>query len=380
MDVLANDTVNTGSPVTILFKIWGQNGEEFIPNVESIDGNWSVEADNTVTFTPRNGYGGGPVWIEYQISDTLGHISVAQIQIGYPREFYAEYDNVTPSDLSPQTVDVLANDIYPVGAQITVTVDEIYGPQGGTWSVSGEDVVFTPDNGFGGGSVYTQYVITDENGRTSSSQVSINYPKEFYAEQDNVTPSDLSPQTVDVLANDTVNTGSPVTILFKIWGQNGEEFIPNVESIDGNWSVEADNTVTFTPRNGYGGGPVWIEYQISDTLGHISVAQIQIDYPREFYAEYDQVNPLVIEETVVPVLNNDTVIDVAQTDVLLSYNGGYTTFVEVYDGNWSINIDKTVTFIPNRNVINNGSSVYIQYQISDQIMGYTSESSIYIQY
>ena len=352
-------------------------------------GIWSVNGENAV-FEPNSDFGGGDVWTQYYIKDESNRTSSAGITIEFPKIFYAEYDQVSPTQVATTTIPVLDNDIVIDSTKTDVLLPDSNGnytdfveASDGNWSVNADKTVtFVPnDNISGGGSTWMTYRIVDTvEGYASTAGITVNFPKIFYAESDYVEPTDIAAQNIDVLANDITVSGAPVTVLLKFWGNDGEELNTTAVTPDGNWSIESDNTVTFVPRAGYGGGYVWIEYQISDTLGHQSTSNINIDFPKIFYAEYDYVHPTQVETTIIPVLDNDTVVDRTTTDVLLNDgNGNWGSFVEAYDGNWSVNADKTVTFTPN-STVNPGDWASINYRISDSTNGYVSENWINISY
>ena len=358
ISILSNDILISPSDTTIKFIYYGNDGQEIGTFVETMDGNWSILEQKAV-FTPNANYGGGQIWMQYQISDTNGYVSTAHIQIKYKKEFYAEGDYEYPASLAPQTVHVLENDTYPSGATIIVTLDNNYGPQGGVWSVNGQDVIFTPDNSFGGGQVYTGYIITDENGRSSFAYISIDYPKEFYAEYDNVDSIDLIAQTVHVLENDTYPTGATITVTLD----------NNYGPQSGVWSVNGQNVI-FTPDANFGGGQVGNQYTITDQNGRSSSAYISINYPKEFYAEYDNVNPSDLSPQTVNVLENDTYPSGATITVTLDNNYGPQS------GVWSVN-GQNVIFTPDANF--GGGQVYTQYTITDQ-NGRSASAGINIDY
>ena len=392
VNVLANDTFPEGSAITISLIRYDENDDPiYVNSIETSDGNWTVIGD-TVVFSPTADFNGGYVYTNYLITDENGHRSTSWIQIEFPRYFYAEGDYVNPILIEETIVNVLTNDIFPADATITVLLQgqDITGNWGyhnavitseGNWTVVDNTVVFTPNANFGGGYVSASYQITDENGHSSSSWINIEFPRVFYAEYDKVYPTTIEETTVDVLANDTLPEGTVPTLLLQGQDITGDWGYHNaIITSEGNWTV-VDNTVVFTPNANFGGGRIYKSYQITDDNGHTSTAGISIEFPKFFYAESDNANPAILEETTVEVLANDTYPDGAIITVLLqSYDeNGNTVYVDTVttnDGTWSV-VDNSVVFTTGANF--GGGYVYITYQITDED-GHISENSINIDF
>jgi len=390
LDVLANDGIAEGSTVTVLFEIFGLEGQEFLSTVETIDGNWSVESNQSVTFIPNENFGGGDAWMQYQITDQDGHTSKNDILIRYPQLTYAEYDYVQKVVIEQVTVDVLANDTIE-GALATLLL-ESHNPQtgeleyvsnvdgyGGMWIVDGPTVMFIPEANFGGGSVGIWYQITDDQGHVSQTWISIDFPLYVQADYDHVQANVVETVTVNVLENDTIGEGVVPTVLFEIYGQNGPEYVPTVDMPDGTWMVEVNQSVTFTPNVNFSGRYAQMQYQLSDGNGHMSTSGINIEYPVSIYAEQDYVEKTVIETVTIDVVANDTNSSpvTVQLEIYTPNGQDYVSSVEAFDGNWTVEADQSVTFTPNINF--GGGQVWMWYQITDE-EGRTSTNEIGIDY
>jgi len=386
VDVLANDTLTDGSSGTILLLDWSTG--TYIIQVERSEGNWTVDANNQVIFTPSTNWNGGYADITYQLSDTSGHSMTANVNIGYPILVQAQYDQVTASIIETTTVDVLANDILLDGATGTVLLQGENG-QGyvthverseGNWSVVNNEVIFTPNTNFGGGLVNITYQLSDDLGHSDITNSSIDFPIIIRAQYDQVTPTTIETTTVDVLANDTITDGSSGTVLLQTWGMNGQEYVTQIETSEGNWTVDGNNQVVFTPSVDWGGGSVGIEYQLSDASGHSMTANINIGYPVILQAQYDGATMSTFDPATVDVLTNDTITDGSSGTVLLQtwgMNGQeYVTQVERSEGNWTV-VNNEVVFTPVTN--SNGGSVGITYQLSDA-SGHTTTANVNIGY
>ncbi|MGK0272774.1 MAG: hypothetical protein ACI88H_003450 [Cocleimonas sp.] len=106
------------------------------------------------------------------------------------------------------TIQVLANDSDPDGDLISIYA--INQPQNGTAQIIGENIIYTPNQGFTGVDTFT-YVITDGNLSIDDALVTvtvrdISMPPQ--ANNDSATTSEDTAITLDVLNNDTSNSGS----------------------------------------------------------------------------------------------------------------------------------------------------------------------------
>ena len=392
VDVLENDTIAEGSIITVQLANYDNNNNRYFTSdpVESWDGNWMV-VDDTVVFTPNQNFSGGSVWIEYQISDEEGRSSTAGIEIVYPIFVQAQYDQNQTDNLDPFTVDVLANDNWGEGIDPIVMLqnyDEYGNPlsftldpvvlHDGTWNIEdNQSVTFTPNENFNSRYAQIEYQLSDGDGHTSQTWISIEYPVSIYAEQDYVQRDDIESVTIDVVANDT--NVSAVTVKFEIY-YNGTQYVDSVESFDGNWTVEDNQSVTFTPNANFGGGNVWMWYQITDQELRTSETWISIEYPVYVYAEWDPVEMDTMDPAIVDVLTND--INTSAVTIELVNKNWSTgseevgTTITTDQGVWSVN-GSEVIFEPHTDF--GGGYVRIEYQITDT-EGHMSRTSIEIIY
>ena len=83
--------------------------------------------------------------------------------------------------------------------------------------------------------------------------------------------------TISVVANDTdVDNDLDVSSVQIV----GNPIVPG----EGNWTVDATGSVTFTPEAGFTGDPVTISYTVSDDTDLVSnEATVTIDYPQTYF-------------------------------------------------------------------------------------------------
>ncbi|MGK7894199.1 MAG: Ig-like domain-containing protein [Xenococcus sp. (in: cyanobacteria)] len=218
----------------------------------------------------------------YTIDDANGNQDQATVTITVNgiseiSPLLANLDNAQTYMNQNVTVDVLSNDTDENGASldpnnITITVD--HSNALGTATVSNDQVIYTPSDGYLGNDSFT-YTITDTNGETASATVNVavmnrtpianndeiqpwyNIPMTFNV----VTESDTSPFKA-VIGSDTDPEGDTLTIVSVTNPSHG-----NI-SFDG-------QEVTYTPNSGYL-GPDSFTYTISDDNGDTDEATVSI--------------------------------------------------------------------------------------------------------
>jgi len=138
---------------------------------------------------------------------------------------------------TPVTVDVLDNDLAPVGSVLTSVTGN-----NGIWELDADDVTYTPEAGFSG-TALAFYYVTFPDGTSSSAMIVVMVAPPPSATAASLIPDMVStayqtPITIGVLDNDlALPAGSVVTA---VTGNNGT------------WALD-NNTVTYTPDAGFSG-------------------------------------------------------------------------------------------------------------------------------
>ncbi|MEJ5992767.1 Ig-like domain-containing protein, partial [Ramlibacter sp. PS3R-8] len=309
-----------------------------------------------VTFTPDPDFT-GPATFEYTISDGQGGTSTATVSV-----------NVTPQDDAPSAANdlastaeetpisipvatLLANDTDP-DAGDTLTVTGVSNPTGGTVSLVGGNVVFTPAANFTGAASFT-YTLTDGDGNTDTAIVNVN-----------VTPVQDAPSAV----NDAVSTNedTPVTIApATLLGNDTDPDTGDVLAIaavgnpvGGTVAIVAGNIV-FTPAPNFTGAATF-EYTLSDGQGGTDTATVTVnvtpvqDAPTANANAFATAEDTPVTMTVASLLANDTDPDIGDTLTVTGVSNPVGGTVSLVGGN--------VTFTPNPNFT--GTASY-EYAISD---------------
>ena len=280
VNVLENDRKNSNNQsVTLGCK---QPGKDEI--VVQGEGVWRVGDDGVVTFTPETNFSGEPTDIKYTVELENGKRSnCANIDIRY--ELRVRDDSATMNVGGETRVNVLGNDLgsidkdtlrlvipenAPKGTELSNDGKTLTVPGEGVWSVVTNGVVkFVPEDGFT--KVPTPIHYTVENGDgTKSNEGTIKLTQGgvgVTVHNDTVTVNGSGPIVVDVLGNDGgVEAGSTVLLVDK----NGTETQEVSILGEGTWSVNANNSIVFTPEAGYVGTPSPINYIVRDTNGNSS--------------------------------------------------------------------------------------------------------------
>ena len=231
---------------------------------------------------------------------------------------------VTPED-TPITVDVVANDIDPEGAPLTVTI-VTPGAHGTVSIVDARRVRYSPAEHFNGSDSFT-YTITD-GGSNSTASVSVTVtavddPPTAVA--DTASTPHATAVTINVLANDSDPDGDNVSVV-------GVGSPPAGTVVD-----NGDGTVTYTPPFLFSGAAVF-SYTIADPAGNQSSANVAVNVAAIVITEWNASSgPPTIQSGTgvhIRIIYNNAIAWVASV--------GPGSFGQTFD-----NGDGSVTYIPN---------------------------------
>jgi CshA-type fibril repeat protein len=300
------------------------------------EGTWSVSTTGSVTFTPEAGFTNDPSVIEYIVYDDGGLASnVATVTIDYPQTApVANDDDANGTSGAATTINVLnndtdaENDINASSLQITGTTnpgDSLVVVGEGTWSISSNDrIVFTPATGFTDDPTDIGYTVTDNTGLTSNeANVAIDYPQTApVANADDTNDTTLNtPVTLNVVDNDTdaENDINASTVNFvDIDATNTDSDSDNDHLIvvgEGNWTVDEDGNVTFSPDANFTGDPTPVFYTVTDNTGlESNEANVTIDYPQVVTQTFTNSTLVVIPDNST-IVTSDIIVTGATTNI-----------------------------------------------------------------
>ena len=159
--------------------------------------------------------------------------------------------------------------------------------------------------------------------------------------------------------------------------------VPN----EGQWSVDQNGRVTFTPNAAYIGDPIAVDYNISDTAGNTATAQVKIDYPPK---ANDDINnsvkqghtvgfePIVNDQHTSMALDPSTVrlvipTGLNTTNIVRDGNNEIISFEVPREGRWSVDQNGTVTFDPDPSL--GGNPTPIGYTVKEYGLGTNNRSN-----
>ena len=317
-------------------------------------GTYVVNPDGSTTFTPAAGYSGTTVDLPYEVADSNGTYVQATVHVTVGQAPVANLDAGSTPQGIPTTVDILNNDAPGAGATLVPASVTLYDtasstyttsvsiPGQGTYTVNPTDgsVTFTPLTSFHGSAQSVQYRVTDSDGNTASSTVSISVIAPTpVAKPDTATTPYKTPVTVPLLANDNAGSGvvpllpgsvqilDPSTTLYA-----STVMLPGV----GTFVVQPDGSALFTPVPGFTGLTPVLTYLVDDANGTMATSSVSVDVSLPAAPEAKPVAATTPQGIAVTVhtLGDDTSdpaspLDPASVRIIDPVAGTYESFVTV---------------------------------------------------
>ena len=251
INVLENDSDPEGDALTVISAVANQ-------------GTVSINPDNTLSYSAN--FVGSEI-IRYTIQDTFGNTSQAfvfmEVLLGNQAPI-ANMDQTMAILNKPTTINVLANDYDPDGDVLTV-VSAIASQ--GVVSINLDNTLSYTAN-FVGADVVV-YFVKDTFGNSSQSAVLVNVipngNQAPIANNDQATVGRNQPITINVLANDFDLDGDTLVL-------TQASISPDIGQV----VINPDNTVTFTPNQGFI-GQAEIQYAIADYASATAQATLTVD-------------------------------------------------------------------------------------------------------
>ena len=332
LDLLANDSDVNGDALTIS------------AITQPAAGTGSVVNNGTnVSFTPDLDFNGAASF-SYTISDGNGGTASANVTVNITpvNDAPVALDDAASTDnLTPITIDVLANDSDLEGDALSITDINLIGTAGSVTN-NGTNLTYTPAAGFSGTDTFT-YTVSDGNGGSATATVAVDVINQApVAADDAFTVAEDSGATIlDVLANDTDVNGDALTITAVTQPAAG------IGSV-----VNNGTNLSFTPAPDFN-GPATFSYTTSDGNGGTATANVSVnvtpvnDNPVavDDTAATDNLNPVTVN-----VLGNDSDVDGDALSV--------TATTAPANGTAVINADGTVTYTANTNFSGSDSFIY----------------------
>jgi gliding motility-associated-like protein len=393
-NVLSNDSDPNGDAISLVSFVVGSTtypagSTATIPNVGTI----TIAANGAFTFTPFANYNGTVPAINYTITDGLGGVTSAALNITVTAVNDAPIavndDNVSGPEDSPITGNVLANDSDPDGTPISVSQFTIAGvvgtfTAGQTATIPGKGSLvinangtftFTPLANYFGSVPTITYTAIDGSGATANATLNmsvtpVNDPPTVV--NDAILVPEGTTGTGNVLTNDAdLESGTLAVTQFTI---NGTIYTPgSIVSLPnvGTFVLNADGTYSFTGVPNYSGAVPVISYTATDGTGGLSTGTLTVTIQNVNDA------PIVVSETIATpedtpasgnVLTNDTDPEATALTITqflvggVSYTAGQTASIPGV-GTITISSSGAYVFTPVANYFGNVPPVI--YSVSD---------------
>ncbi|WP_198325268.1 tandem-95 repeat protein [Permianibacter aggregans] len=315
VNVLANDTDADGDTLTVT-------------TASALNGSVVINANGTLTYTPNANYNGSDT-ISYTISDGNGGTSTATVNV----TVNAVNDAPTTSNVSLNTSEdsavngaIVASDID--GDSLSYALGT--GPSNGSVTLNADGTfTYTPNANYNGGDSFT-VIVSDGNGGTVMSTVSIN-----------VAAVNDAPTTSDVALNTNEDTAVNGSVIASDIDGDSLSYALGTGPSNGSVTLNADGTFTYTPNANYNGGDSFTVI-VSDGNGGTVMSTVSINVAA--------VNDAPTTSDVALNTNEDTAVNgsIVAADIdgdSLSYALG----TGPSNGTVTLNADGTFTYTPNAN-------------------------------
>lgn len=269
VDALGNDTDSDGDALSISGVTQGGSGSVTI-------------SGGQVIYTPNAGFSGNDSFT-YTITDGNGGTSTATVNVTIYAATPVNNDPVAVDDAvgvaqdSSVKINVVSNDTDADGDALAI--DSFTQGTYGTVTVSGADLVYTPNAGYSGADSFT-YTISDGNGGTSTATVNltVNAPAPVNASpvatNDTASVTEDSSVSISVKTNDTDTDGDKLSISSFTQGANGTV------------TASGGSDLVYTPNAGFTGSDSFT-YTISDGNGGTSTATVNVTVEAKAPTDYD---------------------------------------------------------------------------------------------
>ncbi len=329
INVLANDSDPEGDSLSIESFTQGSNGSVSL-------------AGTSLVYTANPDFNGTDTF-KYFVSDGNGNSTEGSVTV-----------TVTPVNDTPRPVDdtaltqkgqgidirVLDNDGDPDGSGLTL-VDDFSTPANGTVSISGDgqSVVYTPDSCFFGTDTFT-YTVRDGEGDTDTATVTVTVNGPVTPTDDSAGTNENTAVSIDVLANDHDLDGDALTVT------------DASNPAHGSVVVNADNTISYTPDEGYYGTDSF-DYTVSDSNGSFDTATVTVTVNGAPNAADDMASTAEDTGVTIDVLTGS---DTDPEGDSLSVDSQMV--MDPSHGSVEVNPDNTITYTPDADYNGNDSFTY----------------------
>ena len=298
ISVLENDSDPNGQQLSIVGIGNPPNGSA------AISGDQVIYTPGT---TPAGSAFAGVDTFLYTVSDGNGGTasSTVTVAVGGPQPPVAADDSAVTALATAVTIDVLANDTDADGDSLFISGIGTGTPNGGTLSLSGNEVVYTPEATFGGTDSFV-YTVSDSNGGVDTATVTVGVGAlSLVANNDTATVvAGQAAITIDVRANDSDPDGGSFTITgVSVPGQGSARIFDN-----GTLENPADDLAIYEPNSSFTatGGTDTFTYTITNNDGRTDTATVTVLANQPPVATNDRSTIQTLATATIAVLDNDS--------------------------------------------------------------------------
>ena len=259
-----NDKISTNenTPVTIDV-LSNDDADAALTGVVSQPANGSVSVvGSKIVYTPNTGFSGTDSFT-YEVVDPQGNKTTATVTVTVQGVINATDDYENTDENTPVKINVLSND----DSDATLT-GQLSQPSNGSAQIVGNQIVYTPNNGFTGLDSFS-YEVTDASGNKTDATVfvTVNAVNTAPIANDDSATTGCSAVTIPVLNNDSDDDGDVLDLL-------------TVSGMSLGTAVISGNNIVYTPASDCDKGNIGTDnfsYTITDGHGHTVIGGISVD-------------------------------------------------------------------------------------------------------
>lgn len=294
-------------------------------------GSLVVNPSSSLTYTPAAGFVGEDEFT-YTLRDAVNIEYEGRVVVTVARSNNGPVvgnDSAATTMNTPVLIPVLANDNDPDGSPLLVVALET--PAHGTVSVQPDNRLrYTPQKGFTGTDSFA-YTVSDLTGATGKASVSVTVAgtgRPPVARNDALTTTVGTSATVALLANDNDPDGDPLQLVSLGLPQHGT------------LKVNGDQTVTYTPEDGYVGTDEFT-YVVGDGKGGTAEGRVSLRIERPNQA------PVLADDVLITPVNTPATISMLANDNDPDGDPLRLTGLGLpQQGTLAVNPDRTLTYTP----------------------------------
>jgi CshA-type fibril repeat protein len=371
IDPLANDvTANGVTTVATSVKLCAANqtvaANCSLTSLTTVDGTYEVNvATGFITFTPAVDFtGDATVTVFYAMTDSAGGKGRASLvpTVVAPPVATDKTSSAAGGTTQSTTVSI------PAGGTATL-VDGSGNPvsslvvNGGTYSISGGVITFTPNAGFSGTAPAATYKLTDEYGQSDTATYAATAVAPAGPNPESKTSS--APGGQDQSTTISIPAGGSITLL-----DANNDPVTTLVVAGGTYTLNpGTGEITFVPNTGFSGSPTPVSFEVTDLYGQSATST----YSPSVVAP---AAPTVTNKTSTALAELTQTAQVAlvgsNTVTLMDGQTPTSGPVAVNGGSYSINSSGLITFTPNQGFT--GTAGAVTYKVTD-IYGSSSTAS-----